>query len=72
MIIEGAGRKKNEKSIVVIKDGVYRGFGFVSTKKKITPKSNLEKVILPQKDNRDIQSILRRYFREQETSMVRE
>lgn len=72
MIIEGAGRKKNEKSIVVIKDGVYRGFGFVSTKKKITPKSNLEKVILPQKDNRDIQSILRRYFREQECLKVLE
>jgi DNA polymerase III subunit epsilon len=72
MIIEGAGRKKNEKSVVVIKDGTYLGYGFISAQKKITATSNLEKEILQQKDNRDIQSILRRYFREQENLTILE
>ncbi len=72
IVIEGAGRTPNEKSVVIIKDGVYKGFGFVNAKKKITLESRLEKVILPQKDNRDIQSILRRYFREQECLKVLE
>ena len=64
IIIEGEGRKKNEKSIVLIKGGIYQGFGFIKTNKKLTASINLEEVILPQKDNRDVQSILRRYFRD--------
>jgi DNA polymerase-3 subunit epsilon len=66
MLIEGQGRNKNEKSVVVIKDGVYKGFGFVSKQKKITNEQDFSKELQPQKDNRDIQRILRQYFRQQE------
>ena len=64
LIIEGAGRNNREKSIVLIRQGIYKGYGFVGKRKKIELETEVEKLINPQNNNRDVQRILRQYFKE--------
>lgn len=53
------GRTEDEKGIVYIKNGVYKGFGFCPI---YEIESNYEKYIISKKDNKDVRRILIRHL----------
>ncbi len=59
LIIKEKGRNNNEDAFVLIKNGTYLGYGFIDKSEQITHQDELEHFLIKQKDNRDIQSILR-------------
>ncbi|MCK0147097.1 GIY-YIG nuclease family protein [Arenibacter sp. F26102] len=62
-IIKAEGRNKNEKSVIVVENGVYKGFGYMSKRKRIKAFMDYGKLITPLADNNDVQKILKRYLR---------
>lgn len=60
-VIKQRGRTPEEEAFVLIKKGIYQGYGFVDNSQQITDESTLDFYLIPQKDNLDIQKILRRY-----------
>lgn len=59
-ILKEKGRHENEEAFVMVKNGNYLGYGFVDKSEQITHESQLEHFLIKQKDNSDIQSILRK------------
>ncbi|MGY6647747.1 exonuclease domain-containing protein [Wenyingzhuangia sp. IMCC45574] len=60
-IIPQPGRTPEENAFVLIKEGSYRGYGFVSGDVQVTNEDALDFYLIPQKDNLDIQRILKPY-----------
>lgn len=61
-VIKKQGRTLAEDSFVLIKDGTYLGYGFIDKTESITSEDELESYLIPQKDNLDIQKILRGFL----------
>lgn len=59
LIIKEKGRHANETAFVMIKEGEYVGYGFIDKEVSITHTDELETYLIPQKNNIDIQKILR-------------
>ncbi len=57
------GRSYDERSIVLVDNGRYCGFGFVHESLQLRSKEDIENFIEPRKDNTDIQRILRMYMK---------
>lgn len=62
LVLKEKGRTKNEIGIVLILNGIYRGFGFINKDIKVEEPHEYERYIQPKKDNRDIQRILTSYI----------
>jgi len=60
-IIIDKGRHRDEKCIVVIQDGNYKGFGFVSNDVQIMNVNEAMEYITYYQDNSDVQRILRQW-----------
>lgn len=58
-IVKEKGRHANEEAFVMIKDGEYVGYGFIDKEVSILHTDDLEAYLIPQKNNVDIQKILR-------------
>lgn len=58
-IIVDRGRTRDEKCVVVIKDGEYKGFGFISNDVQIMDVDEAMDYITLYQDNADVQRILR-------------
>lgn len=61
-VIKQPGRTPQEEAFVMIRQGIYQGYGFLDNSLQITDESALDFYLIPQKDNLDIQKILRRYI----------
>ena len=61
-VIMGAGRNDEEKSVVLIEQGGYKGFGFCPPEKKIETPRDCYDVIESYPDTPDVRKILRWYF----------
>ena len=59
VIVREKGRHTNEEAFVMIKDGEYLGYGFVDKEEQINHIDDLNAYLIPQKNNVDIQKILR-------------
>ena len=59
-IIKQPGRNLEEQAFIQIKNGIYLGYGFIDNSEQITNSEALENYLIPQKDNIDVQKILRR------------
>lgn len=59
VILKEKGRHDNEEAFVIIKNGAYLGYGFIDKSEQITHENELEHFLIKQKDNSDVQSILR-------------
>ncbi len=62
LVLKEKGRTENEIGIVLILNGIYRGFGFINKDIKIEKPEEYERYIQLKKDNRDIQRILTSYI----------
>ncbi|MDX5320568.1 MAG: GIY-YIG nuclease family protein, partial [Bacteroidota bacterium] len=58
----GHGRQHDEQSVVLVDDGVYRGFGFVNKDLSIQSREELEDLIQPVADFSESYWLIRRYM----------
>ncbi len=63
MLVIDKGRNPEERSVVLIAHGVYKGFGFYTLNHQITNPEILKSIISPMHNNRDAQHILQSYLR---------
>nr|WP_321243401.1 exonuclease domain-containing protein [uncultured Psychroserpens sp.] len=59
VILKEKGRASNEEAFIWIKDNVYLGYGFIGHEEQVNHQDDLNNFLIPQKDNIDIQKILR-------------
>ena len=62
IILKEKGRTEYEEAFIMIKEGEYLGYGFIEKEVQINHVEELEDFLIPQKNNRDIQKILRPYI----------
>lgn len=63
MVIIDKGRDIDERSAILIKNGVFRGLGFFNLNYQINNIDVLESLITPMENNRDTQHIIQSYLR---------
>ncbi len=59
VLLKEKGRTTNEDAFIMIKGGVYLGYGFVNKEELLNHNDDLTNYLIPQKDNIDIQKILK-------------
>ena len=60
VILKQQGRHDNEDGFILIEKGTYLGYGFIDKTEQINSSEDFETFLIPQKDNRDIQKIIRK------------
>ncbi|MEP2935085.1 MAG: exonuclease domain-containing protein [Gilvibacter sp.] len=70
MLIIDTGRDIDEHSVILIEDGVYRGFGFYNLNFQITSPDILKTIIMPMDNNRDAQHIIQSYLRRKKVKKI--
>ena len=63
MLIIDRGRDIEERSVVLIEDGVYKGYGYYNLNFQINNPEILKSIITPMTNDRDAQHILHGYLR---------
>jgi len=63
MVIVDRGREVDERSAVLIENGVFKGVGFFNLNYQINNIDVLESIITPMQNNRDTQHIIQNYMR---------
>jgi DNA polymerase-3 subunit epsilon len=58
----GMGRRPDEKSVVLVENGNYLGFGFFDNTENISNLEAARNFIKPSKDNRVVQNIVNSYL----------
>lgn len=64
MAIIDRGRTFDERSVILIKNGVFQGIGYVNLNYQINNIVVLETIITPMQNNRDTQHIIQSYMRQ--------
>ena len=62
-IIIDRGRKVNERSAVLIENGIYKGYCFFDLNYQITNMEVLKNILIPMQNNRDTRTIIQSYLR---------
>ena len=68
LVIKEKGRTDHEIGFALIIDGVYKGFGYLDKDIQLENPDEYLFYVEPQKDNRDVQRILRYYLNKKEAS----
>jgi len=63
MLIIDRGRKKNEKSVILIENGHFKGIAFYNSDTQINDINSLKSILTPMSDNRDAQNIIQSFTR---------
>jgi len=63
MVIIDYGRELDERSAILIENGIYRGFGFYNLNYQINNIEILKSIITPMEHNRDSQHIIQSFIR---------
>lgn len=63
LVLLDRGRNINERSAILIEDGVYKGYAFYDLNYQIHNLDILHKILVPMADNRDTQSIIQNHIR---------
>ncbi|KIA98737.1 exonuclease [Flavobacterium sp. JRM] len=70
MILVDRGRTVNERSAVLIENGVYKGYAFYDLNYQINNIEILKNIIIPMQNNRDAKSIIQNYMRKSKSLKV--
>jgi DNA polymerase-3 subunit epsilon len=70
MILIDRGRTINERSAILIENGVYKGYAFYDLNYQITNIEILKNIIIPMQNNRDAKSIIQNYMRKSKSLKV--
>ncbi|UKM64466.1 GIY-YIG nuclease family protein [Flavobacteriaceae bacterium GSB9] len=63
MVVIDRGRSVDERSAILIKNGVFQGIGYFNLNYQINNIDILESIITPMQNNRDVQHIIQSYLR---------
>jgi len=63
MLIIDRGREIEERSVILIENGIYKGYGFYNLNYQINNPEILKSIINPMQDSRDVQHIIQNYLR---------
>ncbi|MEN9909582.1 MAG: hypothetical protein RLZZ540_2731 [Bacteroidota bacterium] len=63
IIIIDRGRNVNERSAILVENGVFKGYAFYDLNYQITNVNILKNILIPMESNRDIQRIIQAYIR---------
>ncbi|WP_298393242.1 exonuclease domain-containing protein [Flavobacterium sp.] len=70
MIIIDRGRRVDERSAVLIENGIYKGYCFYDLNYQITNVEVLKNIIIPMQNNRDTRTIIQGYLRKNKVLKV--
>jgi len=70
--ISQKGRNGEEKGFVLIEKGIYKGYGYADKNMEFTSLAEYKTILVSQKDNRDIQRILKSWKRTEEKRVKEE
>lgn len=62
IVLKEKGRHAEEEAFILIKNGLYLGYGFVEKSEQILNTDDLETFLIPQKETTEIQGILRKFL----------
>ncbi|MFY0630421.1 MAG: GIY-YIG nuclease family protein [Flavobacteriaceae bacterium] len=68
LVLKEKGRNEHEIGFALILNGIYQGFGYIDKDIKLENPDEYSFYVQPQKDNRDVQRILRHYLSKKEAS----
>ncbi len=63
MLIIDKGRVHDERSAILIEDGIYKGYGFYNLNYQVNNIEVLRTIITPMQNNRDVQHIIQSHLR---------
>lgn len=69
-VIPQRGRHHEERSFVLIENGIYQGYGFIDQDQQVSTLSELKEFLILKKDNRDVQRILRSFRNKNESKFM--
>jgi DNA polymerase-3 subunit epsilon len=70
MIVIDRGRKLDERSAVLIENGIYKGYCFYDLNYQITNVEVLKNILIPMQNNRDTRTIIQSYLRKNRVMKV--
>ena len=70
MLLIDKGRSIQEHSVILIKNGTYRGYGFFNLNFQINNLEVLKSIINPMENNRDTQHIIQSYLRKNKVQKI--
>lgn len=70
MVIIDRGRKVDERSAVLIENGIYKGYCFYDLNYQINNIEILKNILIPMQNNRDTRSIIQSYLRKNKVMKV--
>ena len=70
MLLIDKGRSIQEHSVILIKNGTYRGYGFFNLNFQINNPEVLKSIINPMENNRDTQHIIQSYLRKNKVQKI--
>lgn len=71
-LIIDRGRSVNERSVVLIEEGKFKGYGFYNLNFQINNLDILERIITPMQDNRDARHLIQSYLRTRKVIKIME
>ena len=63
LVVIDQGREVDERSAILIENGIYKGFGFYNLNYQINNLDVLQSIITPMQHNRDVQHIIQSFLR---------
>ncbi|MFB9080913.1 exonuclease domain-containing protein [Flavobacterium procerum] len=63
MILMDKGRSINERSAILIENGIYKGYAYYDLNYQITNIEILKNILIPMQHNRDVKNIIQNYIR---------
>lgn len=70
MILIDRGRTVNERSAILIENGIYKGYAFYDLNYQITNIEILKTIIIPMQNNRDVKNIIQTHIRKSKTLKI--
>ena len=69
-LIIDSGRTQEERSVIFIEDGVYKGYGFYQLNHQINNIKILREIITPMEDNKDTQHLIQSFLRRKRVKKI--
>lgn len=70
MVLVDRGRTINERSAVLIENGIYKGYAFYDLNYQINNIDILKNIIIPMQNNRDVRNIIQGHVRKSKTLKI--
>jgi DNA polymerase-3 subunit epsilon len=70
MVVIDRGRTVNERSAVLIENGIYKGYCFFDLNYQVNNIEILKNIIIPMQNNRDTRTIIQGYLRKNKVMRI--